>query len=91
MKKDFVISNISYGKSKPSFPARMLCEDKECYCYGKICLVSEGGKGNCSSGNIFINARALCAPGDLSWEFGRTVCQALGFQDAVRKRVTPNQ
>ena len=63
--------------------ARMQCADKECHCHGRVCLVSEYGKGNCSAGNLFVNGRAFCG-NTFSLEFGRTVCKELGFQDIVR-------
>ena len=86
MNKDFIVSTIQYQYSngiKSNFEAWMMCKDKECHCYGKICLVSELEKGNCSSGNIFVNGRAFCASQGLSRDFGKAVCQELGFQDII--------
>ena len=86
MNKDFIVSKIKYQYSNDitsNFDAWMMCQGKECHCYGKICLVSESGKGNCSSGNIFVNGRAFCASEGLSRSFGKAVCQELGFQDIV--------
>ena len=79
MKIDFDVSATPH--------ARMQCADpnKECHCYGKICLVSESGKGNCSAGNVFVNGRAFCALNDgFNIEFGRLICKELGFRDVVR-------
>ena len=79
--KDFNIS------STPN--ARMLCQDKECHCHGKVCLVSDlGSKGNCSAGNVFVNGRAFCGV-KMPMQFGRAICKELGFQDVVK--VTVNE
>ena len=76
MSKDFDVSNTPH--------ARMQCANKECHCYGTICLVSDG-KGNCSAGNVFVNGRAICAKNDgFTSEFGRIICRELGFRDLVR-------
>ena len=76
MKQDFNISKTPH--------AQMHCEDgNECYCYGKVCLVSDG-KGNCSAGNLFVNGRAFCGiPNAFNLDFGRVVCRELGFRDAL--------
>ena len=80
MDKDFQVS------STPN--ARMQCQDKECHCYGKVCLVSDlGSKGNCSAGNVFINGRAFC--GIMPLGLGRAICKELGFQNVVK--VTDNE
>ena len=82
MKIDFDVSATPH--------ARMQCADKECHCYGKICLVSENGKGNCSAGNVFVNGRAFCSVNDgFNIELGRIICRELGFRDIVR--VTSNK
>ena len=81
MDKDFNIS------STPN--ARMLCQDKECHCYGKVCLVSDlGSKGNCSAGNVFVNGKPFCGF-QMTMEFGRAICKELGFKNVVK--VTGNE
>ena len=86
MDRDFKVSTASKHRVSPA--ARMLCQGKECHCYGKICLVSDLGKGNCSAGNIFVNGRAFCGL-KISKNFGKTVCKELGFKDI--KKVTVNE
>ena len=77
MSKDFDVSKTPH--------ARMHCEDKECHCNGKICLLSESGKGSCSAGNVFVNGRAFCsAKGGFTLDFGRAICKELGFHDIER-------
>ena len=85
MKHDFNISLTPH--------AQMHCQmnpphtrGNECHCYGKVCLVSEVGKGNCSAGNVFVNGRAFCGSpnDDALLEFGKTVCRELGFRNAIR-------
>ena len=83
MKEDFNVSQTRH--------ARMHCNGKQCHCYGKICLVSEHGKGNCSAGNVFVNGRAFCfgQNSKFTLKFGKIICKELGFTDVVR--VTNNQ
>lgn len=83
MTRTFVVSKYTN--------ARMQCTEKTpCYCYGKICLVSNTKK--CNEGNIFIDGRAICGLMD-GWKsnnkpgvLGDLICQALGFRkvDGVR-------
>ena len=81
---NFTIAKIKVGKGTTAgvFETTMQCQDKKCHCYGKLCLVSDLDKGNCSAGNVFLNGRAFCGemmPKDL----GKAICQELGFQDVV--------
>ena len=90
MPNDFEVSK----KTKEMHsPAKMHCtDDKECHCYGKICLVSDNKKGNCSAGNVFVNGRAFCGGANGAWtlEFGRIICRELGFSNIVRVTDTRN-
>lgn len=82
MRNDF---NVSIQTKEMHSPAQMHCEDRQCHCYGKICLVSDNRNGNCSAGNVFVNGRAFCATNDaFTLDFGRVICKELGFSDIVR-------
>ena len=73
MTQNFVVS--IYSKHQ------MVCTaDRPCYCYGKICLVSN--KGNCYEGYVFIDGRPFCGAG-VGWNkrVGRAICQELGFRN----------
>jgi len=88
MTKDF---NVSITTPEMVSHAQMHCEDKECHCYGKICLVSENGTGSCSAGNVFVNGRAFCGVNDaFNLEFGNLICKELGFNKAVEVTTSRN-
>ena len=60
--------------------SKMKCTDrKPCFCYGKLCLVSEDGK--CNQGNVFIEGTPVCGP-SANWNemLGELICQELGFR-----------
>ena len=92
MGTNFSIGKIEVGTGNTTgvFEARMpQCQDKECHCYGKVCLVSDlnNKEGNCSAGNVFLNGRAFCGVEVLPKDFGKALCQELGFQDVVEVNV----
>ena len=88
MDTSFTIAKINVGNGATAgvFNATMQCQDKKCYCYGKVCLVSDLDKGNCSAGNVFLNGRAFCGE-MLPKDLGKAICQELGFQDVVEVNV----
>ena len=54
----------------------LACGDKECHCYGNICLVGK----TCSEGHVYVSGTPVC--NTLWGKHGRTVtCKALGFID----------
>ena len=81
MTKDF---NVSIKTPEMDSHAQMHCKDRQCHCYGKICLVSETGKGSCSAGNVFVNGWAFCGVNDaFTLELGSLICKELGFRKAI--------
>ena len=76
--------NVSIKTPEMHSPAIMHCKDKQCHCYGKVCLVSEKETGNCSAGNVFVNGRAFCGANDaFTLELGSLICKELGFNKAI--------
>ena len=73
MTTTFTVSKDSNRKMKCS-------PSKPCYCYGKICLVSN--TKSCSEGNVFLDGRPVCGA-EYGWDkrIGRAICQELGFKD----------
>ena len=69
----------NFNVSKTSAAAMLCSSSSPCYCYGKICLVSN--TKNCNEGNVFIDGRAFCGT-TTGWELiGNHICQDLGFRN----------
>ena len=61
--------------------AKMNCMATPCYCYGRVCLMTEGTA--CNEGNVLIDGKAVCGAKHL-WtkDMQNAICKELGFLGA---------
>ena len=80
---DFVIAKDEGKDSKnKNLSLRMKCSiSNPCYCYGRLCLVSNTAK--CNEGNVFIDGRPICGTHSGWKELGKHICHELGFSRLV--------